>query len=301
MGLLGQQLAHFGLWSESRHFFNPAMAGLNGQTRFIANYRNQWTGIEGRPLNMQIGASTDVPVLGIGMGTFFERENIGNREVSTLGLHINRVLVRTENQYLRLGIRGSWRQFTLDRNAVITPEGIPSNPNDDFINALMEPQSISTLGIGLAGGFGSIQYGLSFQQAISISQNVDGNYEPDDELFIHVSYNFEINNSLHLRPRSVFYTNFSVYQWHLALEAEWNDRFIVGLGYRGWDQIGDSAALIFGLNFAEHVKAKYLYELGVSELARESNGSHEIILIYSLNETWGKWIEGSPVYSPRTF
>lgn len=296
-----QQQTHFGLWSESRFLYNPAYQGMGEKFRVVGNYRSQWTGVNGHPQTYLMGLGTDIPVLRSGVGMVLERDQTGNRNFNTLTFQYNFRLINRENLKSRIGFSANLRSFSLNTANILTPEGTDGSFNDGLLEDYPGIVNLSQFGFGWATSWKGFELGVSYLQGITAGFDLSNSYEAEPELFIRTAYNFTLNNTFTIRPYSVFYSNFILDQLYMAVELDWNKRILLGIGIRSLLENAEALTLSLGSQVTRDVLLRYQYEIGLSGIAASSQGSHELIVFYEMDWTFGKWKEQPPIYSPRTY
>ncbi|HKK89223.1 MAG TPA: PorP/SprF family type IX secretion system membrane protein [Saprospiraceae bacterium] len=296
-----QQQTHFGLWSESRFLYNPAYHGMGEKFRLVGNYRSQWTGVSGHPQTYLVGLGTDIPVLRSGVGMVLERDQTGNRNFNTLTLQYNYRLINREDLKSRIGFSANLRSFSLNQANILTPEGTDGSFNDQLLEDYPGIVNLSQLGVGWVTSWKDFELGVSYLQGITAGFNRSNSYEAEPELFIRTAYNFTLNNTFTIRPYSVFYSNFILNQLYAAVELDWNNRILLGIGMRSLLENAEALTLSIGSQVTRDVLLRYQYEIALSGIAAASQGSHELIVFYEMDWTLGKWKEQPPIYSPRTY
>ena len=299
--VFAQQLTHFGLWSESRFLYNPAYHGMGEKFRLVGNYRSQWAGVSGRPQTYLVGLGADIPVLRSGVGMVLERDQTGNRNFNTLTVQYNYNLIDRKDLKSRIGFSANLRSFSLSQANILTPEGTDGSLNDEFLDDFAGTVNLSQFGFGWATSWKGFELGVSYLQGITTVFDRSNSYEAEPELFIRTAYNFTLNNTFTIRPYSVFYSNFILEQLYAAVELDWNNRILLGIGIRSLLENAEALTLSVGSQVTKDVLLRYQYEIGLSGIAASSQGSHELIVFYEMDWTLGKWKEQPPIYSPRTY
>ena len=80
-----------------------------------------------------------------------------------------------------------------------------------------------------------------------------------------------------MQPSVLVKTTFLATQVDVTLRATWNKRFWGGVTYRN----GDAVVVMVGADI-KTIRLGYAYDIGISPLAKASDGSHEILATYTL-------------------
>ncbi len=293
-----QQVQHYGIWRESSELLNPALAGNRENTFLMMNYRSQWLGLDGNPNTVSVLANTYLPAFKGGIGLYFFNDQLGNRNFNQYGLQISRELVRNSKMKWSFGLDLSYENFSLNSEDILLPGG--ADPGEDTsLTPWFNSRSVFHLGAGTVFSTEQLVLGISGRQLSKFSEKNSNSYITENEWFLNFAYSFSLNNSVELSPFSIFYSNFSVFQSFMALEAVVNEQLYMALGARlDVDEL-ESIGIMLGYEFDNSFGIKYQYEFGLNPLANQSNGSHEILLYYEIDHMFGRSVPRPPIYSPR--
>ena len=79
-----------------------------------------------------------------------------------------------------------------------------------------------------------------------------------------------------------------------------NGNVFGGVGLRGYNSSSlDAMSITAGLSLGRHYRLSYSYDIGLSELKRVNEGSHEILLNYNLKKMIGLGNTPKVEYNPR--
>jgi type IX secretion system PorP/SprF family membrane protein len=120
-----QQDVHFSQFFNAPILYNPAQAGLNGDLRAIANYRNQWGSISTPYVTMN--GSFDMPVLkksngkfGIGLNFYNDKSGESNFSQTaynaSLAYHFS--LAKAQKNYFSVGFKGGIEQRAINTSTL---------------------------------------------------------------------------------------------------------------------------------------------------------------------------------------
>lgn len=125
--------------------------------------------------------------------------------------------------------------------------------------------------------------GASAQHITKAARRVDEeiSYDTKTTTYFTAGYNFLLANPLYVLKPSVFVkTDFASYQIDADILVEYGKRYWGGVGYR----LDDAVTFIVGMQLTGGINLSYSYDWTTSKLAAVSDGSHEIMLSYSLKQ-----------------
>jgi type IX secretion system PorP/SprF family membrane protein len=305
LGLQAQQPAQYSTYMLDPMRINPAYAGLDYALSLTGTYRQQWAGLEGAPTGQRLSAHMPLYFLRGGFGLQVENDEIGARRLSSAQVAYN-YQMELGSGVLSLGVGGGLQQLTLRGGELITPDGNYNEPgnsshNDDLL--ILATQSGSTIQLSTGVYFQSERFELGVS-----AENINaGNVQLDQLNYtLARTYNafamtrFEVGRSLELRPSAWFRTDATESQLDISLLAVYNSNIFGGASLRGYNSNTQDAVVIMGgFQLSPSLQLIYAYDVGLSPLQTVHNGSHEIVIKYRVNKTFG---EGKPpriIYHPR--
>ena len=116
LNLWSQQEAQFTQYMYNTVVINPAYAGSRGLLSFFGQYRAQWIGLEGAPVNQVFTMNTPIGESGWGMGLTFMNERIGPVDNANIHGYLSYSVQTSEKFKLSMGIKLSVQLFSLDIN-----------------------------------------------------------------------------------------------------------------------------------------------------------------------------------------
>jgi type IX secretion system PorP/SprF family membrane protein len=289
----------------NKYELNPAYAGFDGSLSATAHYRTQWDGLEGQPVSMNINAHMPLYLFSGAIGFKLERESLG--ALSTIRSSVSYNYVRdTDYGLFSGGISIGILQGTLDGRILRARSGVYEN-NIILHNDPIIPNSIVN-GISPAIGLGFyhindyFEFGLSVDNVLNarIKFTNDLEYEEKATFKAFFEYYLPINDFLQFYPSILVKSDLIQTQLEIAAKVEYDDNIIGGVVFRGYNANSIDAIGIFGgLRLNPNLTLAYSYDIGLSQLNRVHNGSHEILLNYNLNKLIGAGIPQKVIYNPR--
>lgn len=290
-----QQDSQFTHYMYNMSLVNPAYTISDyGDIKLGAFHRSQWVGATGAPTSTMAFGQT-VLKNNLQLGLSFINDNIGDivNENNIFADVAYRMQV-SNNSYLSFGIKLGVRFFNADFTSLNLQSGGSStdvsfndNINEQFFN----------FGAGLYYNTESFYVGLSAPNIIEseylkqLSTAVNGTEEI--HIFLTSGYVFELNEDYLLKPS--FLAKW-VNDAPLSIDINANlliyNKFEVGLGYR----LEDAFMGMVGFNVNQSFKIGYSYDYNLSNLNEFNSGTHEVMLIYNINNLLNAYDK-----SPRFF
>lgn len=277
-----QQIPLYAQYYLNPSILNPAYVGDDSLTSAFLLYRNQWAGIQGSPemqvltLNGRIGKKD----MGIGGMAFHDQANVINKSGGYL-TYTYRVELSAEHS-LRAGLSMGVVNSRIDFDKIQAENSTEST-------LLMQSQNRSKVdaNFGLLYRYSNrLELGLSALQLLNskFSYTDQANAKATNYLlirhyFITAKYHFDIpTKQIQLNPllmlRSAQGTPF---QWDLGVEAIWRNFIWLTPMYRSHYGMALSA----GVNVNENLKVGYAYETATNGIAKQSAGTHEVVVGYT--------------------
>lgn len=272
--LVSQYMLHHG-------FVNPAAIANTTKINGAAFYRTQWVGFDGAPVlqglnfNMPFGEGNQAA------GLTILHDQIGvNRSIEVTGTYAYRLKVAM-NQYLSFGVSGTLALMQSNFANVET-----TTPNDPVYSSNTPTFAMPNFKLG-AYYFGNNFYaGFSIpnllQNKITFGTEYTGKTEFNFEamhFYLNGGYKWEVNRDFDLNF-STMLKNISgaPLQIDLNATAVFNKKFGIGFSYR------TSKELVALLNFqlAPSWRLGYAYDFNFNKIGNYSNGSHELMVVFSL-------------------
>ncbi len=299
-----QSSPHFSLHMIDRYAFNPAFAGLEASLSITGNYRTQWLGIAGNPVQQYVSAHMPFYLWQGAIGMAFHHESIGARKQLSGTVSYNYVM-ETYAGLLSVGLSAGFIQQTLDGSLLRTPDGDYEGPvitHHDPILPNGTVQGIAPLfhaGVYFAGDL--FEGGLSVMDLQPSAIRLDGVHVRNrTSVILFGEYFIENLGPLRFYPSLYVQTDLVQLQPSIAVRAEYESFITAGAGLRGYNANTLDAVLLFGgIRISEHLRLYYAYDLTLSSLRRGTEGSHEVMLRYNMRRIVGAGLRPPVIYSPR--
>lgn len=286
----GQIFIQNTLYPYNRFVYNPAAAGVSGQTTLTLMGRLQWLGIDGAP--QLLTASLDAPLDGIdsGIGVYIIRDELG--PLSTTGLNFAySYRLSLGKGTLSAGVSGGILQKALDGDFIYNLDGgeDPLVPSGAFSSS----QIVPGLAAGLyyshpnADGEELFYAGISGQDLLEPSID-DLTQSPGlgaisrvaRSFYLLGGVNLPVGNDVILHPSFATRTDGISYQLDGSLHVSVKS-FLLGASYRTISN--ESISGIVGARVSDQLFFAYAYDFVLSGLnAQNDLSSHELIISYAL-------------------
>lgn len=268
--------------------YNPGIAGTSGMICATAVNRQQWIGFKGAPSTTTFNVSAPVNLFNIrsGVGLSIESDNIG------FDKDINLSAVYSYHMDLGQGKLGFGVNLGM-LNKTLTPTWqIPSGDahvpasGDPLIPENKESYVAFDAGLGLYYRTEKYYAGLSVthlnQPKIKFSKGLP---YISRHYYLTAGYNIQLPNpSFELMPSFLAFSDGKVTQFTITSLLRYNKKVWGGVSYRA----GDSFIGIIGVELYNGIRLGYSYDFTISDIRKNSSGSHEFIVNYCFDISLGK-------------
>jgi type IX secretion system PorP/SprF family membrane protein len=274
---------------------NPAYTGTQVQLSATAIYRNQWVNFPGAPKTFTFSASTGFKKSRAGLGILVSNDQIGIHEENTMYLLYSYKIPFSKynsKSYLSFGLQGGFNNLKSDFGIL--------NPRDqtDPYYGVVERNMSWNFGGGLFLKHNAFYAGLSVPyilnnqvinaQAFSSTARQYRYYYLTSGFTQKLSPKVKVIPSVLVRLQEKAPLSFD-----FNLTTVLYDVVGLGVSYR----LNDSVVGLFELQINENFHVGYAYDFTTSDLARYSNGTHEIMINYRIKvNKWHKGIECPSYY-----
>lgn len=278
---MAQNDPQIGMYWAVPTLYNPASAGTDSALHITALDRMQWVGVKNAPRTFF--ASLDLPFKvrqsrhGVGVSVMNDQAGLFN--TTQLGAQYSHSFALWGGR-LALGLQAGMVNQAFRGGDIYMPDGDAWDRQDDGLPT----GDIS--GMTFDCGFGAYYECPWFYAGLSAQHLTGGAIDLDEyaytELtrtyFFNVGCNIPIKRSLLLvQPSILVKTTFQALQTDYNLRVLYDRKFWGGITFRP----GDAVVLMVGANVGNIVLG-YGYDIGISPLAKASNGSHELMVTYSM-------------------
>ena len=289
---VAQQLPQFTQYMYNTISINPAYAGSREALSIVALHRSQWVGFKGGPITQTFSIHTPLRNDRIGLGLSFIEDDLGPENFTYLYTDFSYSIPTGTNGKLAFGIKGGFTQYSLDAEFINDPD----ISNDEFFRGF-ENRWTPNIGLGVYWSTDKIYAGLSTPKVLNTDKNTEQGFEALDRLSYYFTLGgvIDISKTIKFKPAGLIKaTNGAPVSYDLTANFLFNEKFWLGGSYR----INEKTAAIGGIadfQVSRQLRIGYAYEKPISEIARYTTGTHEVLLIYEF-----KFLS-SKLKSPRYF
>ena len=271
---------------------NPGYAGAEDAISGLVLNRYQWVGYGGgEPKTMVFSVDAPINAFGApgGLGINIVSDQWGYFDNMWINLNYS-YKVTTSLGTLGLGISPGFFNFNINpdkgwRTSDNIWNGrydIGTETGDDFI----PQQQTSQLAFDI--GFGAYLYTSKYYLGASVSHLNQAPIKYDDlEIYYLVrnytlmgGYNIKLSDPLFvLQPSFLFKSDVASWQMDLNTNIVYDNKYWGGLTYR----VQDAVALLLGMELFNGLRLGYSFDLVTSAIKRNSLGSHEFFVSYSID------------------
>lgn len=279
--LQAQNASNFNLYSANTFLINPSMMGSNGNTNIFAHYRNQFSEFSGAPVSQvfTIDHKLTDRKFGLGLQVFNDKAGI----LSNNGIQVAYAYFIDLNSdwKLNFGLSASLSQKSIDFNSATLFEDEPSILQGNVSNTLFDGD------FGMSIQNQNLRVGIAIPRLMQSDVSFEGMDKPEFltyqnrrayELF--ADYRFEVNDKWTIQPAAMTrMVSEGSFNFDIAAFAHYNNLIFGGFSY----QSNYSASTTIGLKMLDGLSLIYNYSYPLNDIAKASNGGHEIALGYSFS------------------
>lgn len=306
-----QQSAQYSLYMLNTFGFNPAWAGMDNTLVANGVYRQQWSGLLGAPVTQHVNAHLPVYAINSGVGIQAENDAIGAHRITRGALSFSHQIGLGKKRILSLGGSAGFMQYALDGQKLRAPEGTYDVPAGVVLhNDPNLPEGRITAGTpffsaGAVAVLDRLKIGAALQPAFApvlSAQAGSFRLQPVQQVIFHGDYRFGNHKGWMLQPSFLLKTDITETQLEISSLMQWQENIFAGVSWRGIGPSSrDALALFGGFRLSEKTQLAYAYDLTLSALKDVNQGSHELLLRYSLNKPVGAGKLPPVIYNPRFF
>lgn len=282
-GLQAQWDAQVSQYWVVKQTYNPAFAGQGNLLNLSVLGRQQWVGMTGANTPQTFWASAEMPI------RFMNRiHGVGVNMINDkIGLFSNTYVYgqyaykkKIGNKYLNMGIQAGIASVGFDATGLYTPSGSSFSSTDDALPTSSEKGSAFDAALGVTWIAPQYYIGLSSTHLTSPRYDLGDNYSSyiPRTYYLIAGGNIKLSNPLYqIQPSVLLKAVKNVWQVDATARLVYNKLFNAGVSWRK----DDGFIFMIGANI-KGFNVGYAYDLSTSEIARVSNGTHELYITYSL-------------------
>lgn len=274
--VFAQQLPHYTQYLINDYVTNPAIGGTSPYFNVQSNHRFQWVGIQDAPRTYIFSLHGPLANDKMGVGGYVFTDYTGPTRRSGFQASYSYRINVTDKIKLSFGLAGGLLQFAVDGGKV----------NLEDVNDLVLSTSLqSALVPDIAAGLYLYEdkrwfISLSAPQLVGSKLQFFDAYDNtlsrlSNHYFAAGGYTFDLSNDFQVQPSFLI-----KYIDPLPIQVDANVRVIyqenvwLGLNYRSEDAVG----AMLGYSFREKFIFGYSYDFPISNIRKQSTGSHELMV-----------------------
>jgi type IX secretion system PorP/SprF family membrane protein len=268
--------------------YNPGVAGTSGMICATALNRQQWIGFKGAPSTTVFNICAPVTPFRIksGVGLLIESDNIGFDKDINLSAAYSYLMDLGPGK-LGIGINLGMLNKTLTPTWEI-PAGDAHTPvsGDPLI-----PESKESF-VAFDAGMGLYFKADKYYAALSVThlnqpkiKFTKGEPYVSRHYYLTAGYTLQLPNpSLELIPSVFAFSDGKVTQFTVTSLVRYNKKTWGGVSYRA----GDALIGMIGFELYNGIRLGYAYDFTISDISKNSSGSHEFMVNYCFDLNMGK-------------
>lgn len=286
--IFGQQDPLSSQYMFNLHYFNPGSSGISGMVCATALLRQQWVGFKGAPVTTLFTVNAPLRLFKSpgGVGLLVDNDKTGFdsdiRLGGTYSYHIDlgsgKLGVGIMLGMLNKSLNPSWQIPSGDAHT--PPSGDPLIPESK--------ESHIALDAGLGAFYSTVKYyaGLS---VLHINQPefkfTKGRPYMSRHYYAVAGYNLQMGNpAFELQPSVFAFSDGRVVQFTVNSLVRYNKKVWGGVSYRA----GDALTGMIGAELYNGIRIGYSYDFILSDIRKNSSGSHEFMVNYCFDFSLGK-------------
>jgi type IX secretion system PorP/SprF family membrane protein len=268
--------------------YNPGVAGTSGMICATALNRQQWVGFKGAPSTTVFNISAPVSPFGIrsGVGLLIESDNVGFDKDINLSAAYS-YLMDVGQGKLGIGINLGMLNKTLTPDWQIPSDDAHTPASGDPLI----PDSKESF-VAFDAGLGLYYKTDNYYAAFSVThinqpkiKYTKGLTYISRHYYLTAGYTLQLPNpSLELLPSVFTLSDGKVVQLTVTSLLRYNKKVWGGVSYRA----GDALIGMIGFELYNGVRLGYAYDFTISDMAKDSRGSHEFMVNYCFDLSLGK-------------
>lgn len=277
----GQWDAQLSQYWRMKNYYNPSFIGQTNAIETALLHRQQWVGMKNAPATSLISANMPVQFLGKehGVGLIVMNEKVGLFSNTSTFAQYSYKFKFKKNRVLNVGLQVGMMNIDFDAGEIHLPESEYHDKSDPAIPTAGGDKKVDG-GIGISWVTPNYYIGVStfhlWEPSFNLSDNTSAYI--GRAYYVMGGYNIKLNNPLiELQPSALFKSDAVTYQLDVTAKIEYNKMFSGGISWRK----DDGFVFLLGVKI-RNIEAGYSYDLSTSEIAKVSNGSHELFLRYSI-------------------
>lgn len=275
------------------YLVNPAVAGTHNYFQIRANSRIQWVGMTDAPRTMSVSMYGPWEDKSMGYGGYVYHDVTGPTSQTALNGTYSYNMPINESMRISGGISIGFMQYRLDGTEIYSGE----NNNDPALTGGVDTRFVPDASVGVYLYSSYFYVGLSAHQLLGwrVSDEVDGpapGTNPNNiagegvsrlkqHVYLSGGTHFWLSRDFTLQPSILVKALFpDQYQAEINAKVTYQNQVWGGLSYR----TSDAISVLLGYNYENKVYFGISYDVTVSDLARYTSGTYEVMIAYRFND-----------------
>jgi len=265
--------------------YNPAVAGSSPTLDASILARQQWIGFDEAPSSQVLNAHTFVRGVG-GVGLSIINDRLGFENTLNLKLLYAHHMQVSRTSLLSLGASIGFLSKTIDGTKLIYED-----ENDLGAIYHKEHRIRPDFSFGAEFNTAHLTVGLA---STHIEQSL-GNatlYKVPRHYYAYAKYRIEASDKVNIVPTFLVKSSWFITQLDLSAIMFYDNKFWFGGAYR----LDEAFIGIIGFNITKDLKFSYSYDYSAGPMRTYNDGSHELMISYSVGISQQPFMSKSPRY-----
>lgn len=301
----GQQITQYSAYMYNPAQFNPAFAGLDGALSFTGVFRKQWVNLNGSPSQQILTSHLPLYFLNSGLGLNIENDILGARRMTSASLQYSYQLQIGKTGIFSIGLAGGLNRFNWEGSKLRTPDGNYSDNMLDHQDVVLPETAVSasapSVDLGIFYQNENLGIGVSSKNFYAFPFKIgEREFSLKRHFLFFGQYQLDLKNKFSLRPSLLVKSDLVEFQTDFSLIVDYNGNIFGGATVRGFNKNSlEAAGILGGWRLSDQTTLVYVYDFPISDLAQVEQGSHEILLKYTINKPIGKGKLPKIIFNPR--
>ncbi|MGK7393223.1 MAG: PorP/SprF family type IX secretion system membrane protein [Candidatus Cyclobacteriaceae bacterium M3_2C_046] len=256
---------------------NPAYAGVHEHLNATMAYRDQWVNMDGAPTTKSVSIHSGIKDKNIGLGMLIVNDKIGVHEDNSAYLSYS-YKIRFKHANLSMGLQAGFNYLNSDFSRLNLKYA-----EDPLLNSMIGDFKMN-FGTGLYFNTKTSYIGFSipFIRKKRLVQDFSMQRAMEESRYYYLTAGKVLDLSYRVKVKPSFLLKV---EEGMPVTGDVNINFFIddllniGASYR----TGDSFVGLFDVKISDYFRLGYAYDYTISDLARYTYGSHEIMLNYRIN------------------
>jgi len=284
----------FSQFYSSPLYLSPSLAGATGQSRIIANYRNQWANLPNAYTTYAFSFDHYIEDYKSGIGIMALRNQEGGvYNTTNIGLSYSYSIEASHKLRIRPGLTAAYYNRGINYSNIEFGDQISRNSTASIEIPETEQINHYDFAFSLLSYYENYWFGVTGDHLLGLSkQFADNDTYPAFKLSVYGGARIKLfesvpSNTDKYISLSFFYKNQAGFnQLDIGTNYE-KDPFRIGIWFRGIPAFKETAdlnavVLLVGYTFKD-ILINYSYDISTSRLLASTGGAHEISIAYTFD------------------